>query len=335
MALLEIRNLSVTFSTARGVVRAVEKVDLTVEPGEVLCIVGESGSGKSVSMLAAMGLIGFPGQVEADALRFDDIDLLRIGGRARRRLVGADIAMVFQEPMSSLNPCYPVGWQIAEALKVHRAVPRAQVRARVLDLFRHVGIPAPESRHGAFPHQLSGGMNQRVMIAMAISCNPRLLIADEPTTALDVTIQKQILDLLVALQRERGMALVLITHDMGVVAETARRVVVMYAGEVVEEAPTERLFASPRHPYTAALLDALPERAIGRRRLPTIAGVVPGIEDRPTGCLFNPRCRFAIDRCRVEPPPLHGAAGERARCHFPLDAAGRPTNDHPLGRAAA
>jgi dipeptide transport system ATP-binding protein len=198
------------------------------------------------------------------------------------------------------------------------------VHDRVVELLDQVGIPAPATRLGAFPHQLSGGMNQRVMIAMAIACNPRMLIADEPTTALDVTIQKQILDLLISLQQQRGMALVLITHDMGVVAETAQRVQVMYAGQMVEEQRTENLFAAPRHPYTAALLDALPERAMGRSRLPTIPGMVPGIDDRPAGCLFNPRCRFVIDRCVTEAPALAGVAGGRARCHTPLDDAGQP-----------
>ena len=328
-ALLEVRNLSVAFATARGTFRAVEGVDMVLEEGEVLGVVGESGSGKSVSMLATMGLIQYPGEVRADAMRFAGGDLLALSGRQRRRLVGRDMAMIFQEPMSSLNPCYPVGWQIAEALRAHHAVPRADVRGRVVELLDQVGIPAPATRLRAFPHQLSGGMNQRVMIAMAIACNPRLLIADEPTTALDVTIQKQILDLLLGLQRTRGMALVLITHDMGVVAETARRVQAMYAGQMVEEAPTEALFAAPRHPYTAALLEALPERAVGRRRLPTIPGVVPGIADRPGGCLFNPRCRFTTAKCVAEPPPLVGPPGRRARCHYPLDDAGRPTHGHP------
>jgi dipeptide transport system ATP-binding protein len=244
------------------------------------------------------------------------------------------MAMVFQEPNASLNPCFSIGWQIAESLTAHRAVPRREVRARVVELLRQVGIPAPETRLGAFPHQLSGGMNQRVMIAMAIACNPRLLIADEPTTALDVTIQRQILALLPSLQSERGMGLVLITHDMGVIAETAHRVQVMYAGQMVEEANTARLFAAPRHPYTAALLDALPERALperalGRGRLPTIPGVVPGIDDRPAGCLFNPRCRFADARCRTEAPPLDGPAGARARCHYPLGH--DPAGQEPLG----
>jgi dipeptide transport system ATP-binding protein len=243
---------------------------LTLDAGGIVGIVGESGSGKSVAMLAVMGLIGWPGRVHADWLRFSGIDLLSLSTRQRRRLIGKDMAMVFQDPTSSLNPCYPVGWQIAESLRAHHAVERRVVRARVIDLLHHVGIPAPETRLGAFPHQLSGGMNQRVMIAMAIACNPMLLVADEPTIALDVTIQKQILDLLVSLQRERAMALVLITPDMGVVAETVHRVVVMYAGQMVEEAPTERLFVSPRHPYTAALLAALPERAPEQRRLATI-----------------------------------------------------------------
>ena len=331
MALLEVRNLAVEFGTARGRFRAVDGVDVTMDEGEILCIVGESGSGKSVAMLAVMGLIAWPGRVTADVMRFAGIDLLHLPARQRRRLVGKDMAMVFQEPMSSLNPCYPVGWPIAEALRVHHAVEKAHVRGRVIELLDQVGIPAPATRLNAFPHQLSGGMNQRAMIAMAISCNPRMLIADEPTTALDVTIQKQILDLLISLQKQRGMALVLITHDMGVVAETAHRVQVMYAGQMVEEQPTEGLFAAPRHPYTAALLDALPERAMGRARLPTIPGVVPGIDDRPSGCLFNPRCRFATEYCVRVPPALEGPEGRRARCHYPLDESGQPTGT----RAAA
>ena len=315
MALLEIRNLAVEFGTARGRFRAVDGVDVTVDAGEILCVVGESGSGKSVSMLAAMGLIGWPGRVTADVMRFDGQDLQGLSARDRRKVVGKDMAMVFQEPMTSLNPCYPVGWQIAEALRVHNAVPRAKVQDRVVELLDQVGIPDPGRRMNAFPHQMSGGMNQRVMIAMAIACNPRLLIADEPTTALDVTIQKQILDLLINLQASHGMGLVLITHDMGVVAETAHRVQVMYAGQMVEEQATDALFARPRHPYTAALLDALPERAHGRPRLPTIPGVVPGIDDRPSGCLFNPRCALVTDLCRTTKPPV--TAG--TRCHTPLN----------------
>jgi dipeptide transport system ATP-binding protein len=318
-ALLEIRNLVVEFATTRGVFRAVDGLDLTLDSGSIVGIVGESGSGKSVAMLAVMGLIAWPGRVTADRLHFAGHDLLHLTSRQRRRLVGKDMAMVFQEPTSSLNPCYPIGWQIAESLRAHHHVDRRAVRELVIDLLRQVGIPAPETRLGAFPHQLSGGMNQRVMIAMAIACNPLLLIADEPTTALDVTIQKQILELLISLQRERGMALVLITHDMGVVAETAHRVLVMYAGQMVEEAQTARLFAAPRHPYTAALLAALPELAVDRQRLPTIPGVVPGIDDRPTGCVFHPRCKFAAERCTAEPPAITRGATGRVRCYYPLD----------------
>jgi dipeptide transport system ATP-binding protein len=323
MALLEIRNLVVEFATARGVFRAVDGVDLTLDKGAIIGVVGESGCGKSVAMLAVMGLIAWPGRVTADRLRFGDIDLLHLTPRQRRRLVGKDMAMVFQEPTSSLNPCYPIGWQIAESLRAHHEVERRDVRERVIDLLRQVGIPAPQTRLGAFPHQLSGGMNQRAMIAMAIACNPRLLIADEPTTALDVTIQKQILDLLVSLQRERGMALVLITHDMGVVAETAHRVMVMYAGQMAEEATAENLFAAPRHPYTAALLAALPERAVDQRRLPTIPGVVPGIDDRPDGCVFHPRCGYATDLCAAQRPLVTRGPAGRVRCHHPLAACGR------------
>ncbi len=240
-------------------------------------IVGESGSGKSVAMLAVMGLIRPPGRTTADVLRFDGIDLLRLSPRARRGLVGKDMAMIFQEPMTSLNPCFTIGWQIAEALRVHLDLSRSAARARTIDLLRQVGIPAPEQRISAFPHLLSGGMNQRAMIAMAIACNPRLLIADEPTTALDVTIQKQILDLLATLQRERGMALVLISHDMGVIAQSAQRVQVMYAGQAMESRPAPSLLSAPSHPYTAALLAALPEHADSHRRLATIPGVVPAL----------------------------------------------------------
>ncbi|HEY0203223.1 MAG TPA: ABC transporter ATP-binding protein [Acetobacteraceae bacterium] len=319
--LLEVEDLTVRF----GAFPAVEGVDLRVDAGEVLCVVGESGSGKSVSMLAVMGLLPRTGRVAARAVRFRGDDLLGAAPRARRRLVGRDIAMVFQEPTTSLNPCYTIGWQIAEALRVHDAAPRAEIRQRVVSLLGQVGVPAPETRVRAFPHQLSGGLNQRAMIAMAIACNPALLIADEPTTALDVTVQKGVLDLLVGLQRSRGMGLVLITHDMGVVAETAQRVQVMYAGQVMEEQPAAALFRHPRHPYTAALLDALPERAEGKARLPTIPGVVPGAADRPAGCLFSTRCAYRTSRCDVERPALRVTAGVRVRCHYPLDDAGQPT----------
>lgn len=330
MALLEIRNLSVQFQTHSGPFRAVDGIDLDLDKGELLGVVGESGSGKSVTMLAVMGLIPWPGRVTADRMMFGGIDLMALKPAARRKIVGKDIAMIFQEPMTSLNPCFTVGYQIMETLQVHEGGSRRERRDRTVQLLEQVGIPAASTRLDSFPHQLSGGMCQRVMIAMAIACNPRLLIADEPTTALDVTIQAQILDLLINLQRERGMALVLITHDMGVVAETAERVMVMYASQQVEEQKAADLFANPHHPYTAALLEALPERSVGKRRLSTIPGVVPGILDRPTGCVFNPRCSFADARCRAEQPAFisHAsltATGGRVRCHYPLEG-GVPTN---------
>ncbi|MEO9780042.1 MAG: ABC transporter ATP-binding protein [Sedimentitalea sp.] len=318
MSLLRIRNLSVDFSTASGAFRAVDAVDVDVDTGDILAIVGESGSGKSVSMLALMGLLPWTATISADEMTFDGHDLRSISASARRRIVGKDLAMIFQEPMSSLNPCFTVGWQIKEALRFHLGLDRAARHARAIELFEQVGIPAPEKRLSAFPHQMSGGMNQRVMIAMAIACGPKLLIADEPTTALDVTIQAQILDLLISLRDDTGMGLVLITHDMGVVAETAERVSVQYAGQKIEEQPVADLFAAPHHPYTAALLNALPERAT-QKHLPTIPGVVPGQFDRPAGCLFSPRCEFADARCKAEPPvPQHTDLG-RARCHYPLN----------------
>ncbi|WP_300050442.1 ABC transporter ATP-binding protein [Sulfitobacter sp.] len=318
MSLLRIRNLSVDFATASGKFRAVDSVDQDVDTGEILAIVGESGSGKSVSMLALMGLLPWTATVTADELTFDGHDLLKMDKRARRKIVGNDLAMIFQEPMSSLNPCFPVGWQIKESLRFHLGLNRAERHKRAIELFEQVGIPDPEKRLSVFPHQMSGGMNQRVMIAMAIACKPKLLIADEPTTALDVTIQAQILDLLTSLRDETGMGLVLITHDMGVVAETAERVSVQYAGQKIEEQQVLPLFREPHHPYTAALLDALPERAT-EKRLPTIPGVVPGQFDRPAGCLFSPRCKFANDKCRAEnPPPLSEDLG-KARCFYPLN----------------
>jgi dipeptide transport system ATP-binding protein len=314
MALLEVDNLRVTF----GQFRAVDGVSLALDERDVLGVVGESGSGKSVSMLATMGLVAYPGKVTADRLNFDGIDLLALSARQRRQITGNDVAMVFQEPMTSLNPCFTIGYQIMETLDVHFGGTRQERRRRTVELLDQVGIPAAKTRLNAFPHQLSGGMNQRVMIAMAIACNPKLLIADEPTTALDVTIQAQILDLLLDLQRERDMALVLITHNMSVVAETARQVVVMYAGQVVEQGEVNALFQSPRHPYTAALLNALPERNVEHGRLPTIPGVVPGYYDRPHGCLFHPRCQNAQPRCREEAPGLATNGSELVRCHFPL-----------------
>ena len=317
MPLLSIRNLTVEFATASGPFRAVDSVDVTLDQGDVLAIVGESGSGKSVAVLALMGLLPWTATITADEMSFNGHDIRSLSPRERRTVIGRDMAMIFQEPMSSLNPCFTVGFQIKESLKKHMGLSRHERQLRAIELLDLVGIPDPETRLSAFPHQLSGGMSQRVMIAMALSCKPRLLIADEPTTALDVTIQAQILDLLLDLQKETGMALILITHDMGVVAETARRVQVQYAGQKVEEQPVRALFTTPHHPYTAALLAALPERAT-TRRLPTIAGMVPGQYDRPAGCLFSPRCGRADALCFAEAPPVQPAALGLARCHHPI-----------------
>lgn len=273
MSLLEIRNLTVSFDTASGPFKAVDGIDIHVEKGEVLAIVGESGSGKSVGMLATMGLLPKTATVTADRMQFDGRDMRALTSRERRQLIGRDISMIFQEPMASLNPCFTVGFQLTETLRFHLGLGRSERRKRAIALLESVGIPDPVSRLSSYPHQMSGGQCQRVMIAMAIACNPKLLIADEPTTALDVTIQKQILDLLVGLQREHGMGLIMITHDMGVVAETAHRVVVQYKGRKMEEADVLSLFEAPKHPYTRALLSALPENATGDR-LPTVGDVM-------------------------------------------------------------
>ncbi|SHM40575.1 ABC transporter ATP-binding protein [Roseibium suaedae] len=270
MPLLEIRNLRVEFDTAKGPFRALDGVDYTVEAGEVLAIVGESGSGKSVAMLATMGLLPDTATITADKMEFEGRDLRKLSAKERRKVIGKDISMIFQEPIASLNPCFTVGFQLSEALKVHTNLSKADRKARVLELMRAVGLPDPERRLSAFPHQMSGGQCQRVMIAMAIACAPKLLIADEPTTALDVTIQKQILDLLVKLQQDSGMGLIMITHDMGVVAETADRVIVQYKGRKMEEADVLSLFEAPKSNYTKALLSALPENATGDR-LPTVS----------------------------------------------------------------
>ncbi|NTA39463.1 ABC transporter ATP-binding protein [Agrobacterium salinitolerans] len=270
MSLLKIKNLTVKFATATGAFTAVDGIDVSVDKHEVLAIVGESGSGKSVSMLAVMGLLPDTATITADEMTFDGKNLLAMTSQERRRVIGREITMIFQEPVASLNPSFTVGFQIEEVLRLNLGMSGAAARARALELFRAVGIPEPETKLKAYPHQMSGGQCQRVMIAIAIASKPRLLIADEPTTALDVTIQKQILDLLMNLQEEYGMALILITHDMGVVAETADRVVVQYKGRKMEEADVLSLFEAPQHPYTKALLSALPENATGDR-LPTVS----------------------------------------------------------------
>ncbi|EXL08332.1 ABC transporter ATP-binding protein [Brucella anthropi] len=273
MALLEIKNLTVSFDTSTGPFRAVDGIDIRVDKGEVLAIVGESGSGKSVGMLAVMGLLPKTATVTADTMTFDGKDLQAMSDKERRKIIGRDISMIFQEPVASLNPCFTVGYQLEEVLKQHMGMNGSASRARAIELLELVGIRDAAERLKSFPHQMSGGQCQRVMIAIAIACNPKLLIADEPTTALDVTIQKQILDLLMRLQVEHGMGLIMITHDMGVVAETADRVIVQYKGHKMEDADVLSLFSAPKHPYTRALLSALPENATGDR-LPTVSDFV-------------------------------------------------------------
>jgi oligopeptide/dipeptide ABC transporter ATP-binding protein len=321
MALLEIENLSVDFPTVAGIMHAVDGVSLRLEEGEVLGIVGESGSGKSVTMLALMGLVAYPGEIRADRLAFAGQDLLTLSSGDRRRLVGKDLAMIFQEPTTSLNPCFTIGWQLAETLRLHEGLEGRTLKRRCVELLEQVGIPAPESRLGAFPHQLSGGMNQRVMIAMAIACNPKLLIADEPTTALDVTIQAQILDLLAREQRRRRMAMIIITHDLGVVAGRTDEVAVMYAGRIVERAPTPALFKNMHMPYTQALLAAIPKiDAAPHTRLPAISGRPPDPTRPLQGCSFSPRCLYAAGQCHREKPVLTAAkSGEHQyACFHPI-----------------
>ena len=324
MALLDVKELSVHFGDKNTPFKAVDRISYQVAQGEVLGIVGESGSGKSVSSLAIMGLIDHPGRVSAESLQFENTNLLTLESKAKRQLIGADVAMIFQDPMTSLNPAYTVGFQIMEALKTHEGGTKKARKDRTLELLRLVGIPDPESRIGVYPHQLSGGMSQRVMIAMAIACRPKLLIADEPTTALDVTIQAQIMELLLELQKKECMSLILITHDLALVAEAADRIIVMYAGQIVEEGTAKDIFREPKHPYTQALLRSLPEFAEGKSRLASLQGVVPGKYDRPTGCLLNPRCPYATEYCRQVEPQLHHIGSRKVKCHTPLNEQGNP-----------
>ncbi|SFK80314.1 ABC transporter ATP-binding protein [Falsiroseomonas stagni] len=316
--LLALRGLRVAFPSRRGLVRAVDGVDFDIAGGEVLALLGESGCGKSVTSLALMGLLPATARVEGEIV-FQGRDLRAIDPAALRALRGDALAMVFQEPMSSLNPVLTVGRQVAEALVAHGRADRRAARARAIELFGEVGLSDPARRYDAYPHELSGGMCQRVMIAMAIACDPALLIADEPTTALDVTIQKQILALIEDLRRRRGTAVLLITHDLGVVAENADRVAVMYAGRIVETAPVRELFASPRHPYTRGLLDSMPDLDDEDAVLHAIPGQVPDLAALPPGCAFAARCPRASDRCLAEAPPLAAQAPARAaRCWHPL-----------------
>jgi oligopeptide/dipeptide ABC transporter ATP-binding protein len=323
--LLDVQSLKTYFYIFGGVVRAVDDVSFHMEKGEVLGVVGESGCGKSVAAQSIMRLIPVPpGKIVEGRILFDEIDLLRIPIEKMRKIRGKRISMIFQEPMTSLNPVYTIGNQISEMFALHEGIHGKENLERSVEMLRKVQIPAPESRIHDYPHQLSGGMRQRAMIAMALSCNPEILIADEPTTALDVTVQAQILDLMMHLREDFGTAIMMITHDLGVIAEIADRIVVMYAGKVVEEARTIPLFESPGHPYTQGLLRSIPrlgDRAQGERnRLSEIRGVVPGLIDLPPGCLFSPRCEHAMAICANEPPPLAEVEpGRKVRCWLDID----------------
>jgi len=321
MALLEVENLQTHFRTPDGVNRAVDGVSFAVEEGETLAIVGESGCGKSVTASSILRLIQEPPGRIAGSIRFQGVDLLRLDEAAMRRIRGNDISMIFQEPMTSLNPVLSIGRQLGETLRLHQGLDRAAADARAAEMLTLVGIAEPRRRLKEYPHQLSGGMRQRVMIAMALACNPKLLIADEPTTALDVTIQAQILDLMRDLKRRVGAAIILITHDLGVVAEVAERVMVMYAGRKVEEAPVGRLFRTPRHPYTQGLLGAVPKLGSSlsgsESKLAEIPGLVPSLKERIPGCVFASRCPLATDLCRELAPALETKApGHVAACHY-------------------
>jgi len=314
--LLEIRELSVHFFTEEGVVRAVERVGFEIHPGEILSLVGESGCGKSVTGLSILRLIPSPpGRVVSGEILFDGLRLLELEEKEMEKVRGNEIAMIFQEPMTSLNPVFTIGDQIMEAILFHQKLDKTEARRKAIEMLDRVKIPSPETRIDAYPHQLSGGMRQRAMIAMALSCQPKLLIADEPTTALDVTIQAQILQLLKEIQREMGMAVMLITHDLGVVSEIADRVAVMYAGRIVEVAPIEAIFSQMRHPYTKGLLDSIPRLEERRERLNAIPGQVPNPMDLPVGCKFHPRCSLMIEECKKEEPPLFQVNGDHySRC---------------------
>ncbi|HNX32598.1 MAG TPA: ABC transporter ATP-binding protein [Holophaga sp.] len=317
-ALLSMENLSTSFFTSKGVVPAVSGVTVSVKPGEILGLVGESGCGKSVTSLSILGLISPPGRIVDGRILFEGRDLSKLDYNTMCGIRGNEIAMIFQEPMTSLNPVFTVGRQVSEAILLHRKITQEEAMQKTLEMFKLVGIPEPETRLDCYPHQLSGGLRQRVMIAMALVCEPKLLIADEPTTALDVTIQAQILDLMRDLRKRLNTAIIMITHDLGVVAELCDRVVVMYAGEVVEEADIYTLFEKPSHPYTLGLMGSIPgtEASMGADgRLQTIPGMVPNLLHLPKGCLFHPRCPFAKDACREKRPPLFELGeGHFAKC---------------------
>ena len=309
--LLEVNNLKVNFYTDDGVVEAVNDISFNIKKGETLGVVGESGSGKSVTSLSIMRLIDSPGKIVQGQILLENDDLLKKKNSEMRKIRGNKIAMIFQEPMTSLNPLYTIGNQVSEAVMIHQRLPRLKAFEKTLEVLRSVEIPNPEKRSGEYPFQLSGGLKQRVMIGMGLSCLPKLLIADEPTTALDVTIQAQVLKTLKRLKKELHMALLLITHDLGVIAEVAERVVVMYAGKIVEEARVDLLFEKPMHPYTESLLIAIPRIDEPKKRLYAIPGSVPDMLNKPKGCNFHPRCKYAFEKCREEEPPLVLTENER------------------------
>ena len=318
-ALLQVEDLRTYFHTEDGIVKAVDGVTFEVFPGETLGIVGESGCGKSVTSLSIMRLLDEKGEIAGGKIIFDDQDVMAIPESKMMKIRGNDMAMIFQEPMTALNPVFTIGFQIMEAILLHQDVDEKKARKMAIDMLKKVGIPEPEKRIDEYPHELSGGMRQRAMIAMSLSCNPKLLFADEPTTALDVTIQAQILELMKSLQDQYGMALVMITHDLGVIAEMAQRVVVMYAGKVVEYADVHTLFKNPRHPYTWGLMNAIPKLDEDKEVLYNIPGVVPDPLDFPDGCRFNTRCPLATDKCRKEEPPLVEIESEHTAACWHID----------------
>ncbi|WP_232699872.1 ABC transporter ATP-binding protein [Brevibacillus daliensis] len=311
--ILDVRNLVTTFSTDYGKVAVVDGVDFVIKQGETLGVVGESGCGKSVTSLSIMGLLAQNGKSEGE-IRFHDKNLLQVSEKEMQKIRGNEIAMIFQEPMTSLNPLHPVGKQIGEAVLLHLKVSKAEAKQRAIQMLKAVGMPRAEEIYNEYPHQLSGGMRQRVMIAMAMACDPKLIIADEPTTALDVTIQAQILDLMQDVKEQTGTSIMLITHDLGVVSEMCDRVIVMYAGQVVEETDVETLFSEPKHPYTVGLMESIPELGTEKEYLDTIPGAVPLAHQMPTGCRFAPRCSKVMPICEQKQPPLLELSNQKCRC---------------------
>jgi oligopeptide/dipeptide ABC transporter ATP-binding protein len=313
--LLSVKNMVTAFRTANGEVSAVRGISFTVKKGETLCVVGESGCGKSITSLSVMGLLPSNGSIKEGSIEFDGNDLVTYSPEQLRKIRGKDMSMIFQEPMTALNPVLTIGYQLREPLMLHKQIGKSEANRQGIDLLKQVGIPYPEKRMKQYPHELSGGMRQRVMIAIALACSPKLLIADEPTTALDVTIQAQILDLIQDAKEQYGMGVMMITHDMGVVAEVADRVMVMYAGEKIEEGNVESIFENPQHPYTKGLLNSVPNLDDPDFELEAIPGSLPNIDEQISGCRFHPRCPYAMDRCKSETPPAYIVAGEhKVKC---------------------